>query len=318
MHRSRPWSLLAALMAMMMVLAACGTSTTDTTEAATEEAPLAVDLEEEEAPEEEAPEEEPEEAEAPAFDLVAAVHESASTLPEGWLNVGDTDAFKEAISVEGTVLIDVREESEFAEGHIPGAINIPIRTLTANLELIPTDRPVIVYCASGWRAGLAVSSLRLLGYDNVLAYAASVKGWTEAGEELVNEDNVAETFGEPDVQPEMLAAVESFLTTIPEGFLTNSVDAVKEAMAAGAVVVDVREEGEFAEGHIADAISVPLRTMASGEVEVPSDTNLIVHCKSGWRAALALPMYHVLGYTNMSGFPGSYNAWVEAGEPIES
>lgn len=317
MHRSRPWSLLAALMAMMMVLAACGSGTTDTTEVATEEAPLAVDLEEE-APEEEAPEEEPEEAEAPAFDLVAAVHESASTLPEGWLNVGDTDAFKEAMSVEGTVLVDVREESEFAEGHIPGAINIPIRTLTDNLELIPTDRPVIVYCASGWRAGLAVSSLRLLGYDNVLAYAPSVKGWTEAGEELVNEDNVAETFGEPDVQPEMLAAVESFLTTLPEGFLTNSVDAVKEAMAAGVVVVDVREEGEFAEGHIADAISVPLRTMASGEAEVPSDTNLIVHCKSGWRAALALPMYHVLGYTNMSGFPGSYNAWVEAGEPIES
>ncbi|MEZ4674935.1 MAG: rhodanese-like domain-containing protein [Caldilineaceae bacterium] len=68
------------------------------------------------------------------------------------------------------VLIDVREESEYAEGHIPGAINIPIHTLAQNLDKIPTDQPVMVYCASGHRAGMATASLQALGYSNVKAF----------------------------------------------------------------------------------------------------------------------------------------------------
>ena len=61
-------------------------------------------------------------------------------------------------------LIDVREESEYAEGHIPGAVNIPIRTLADNLDKIPTDQPVMVYCASGHRAAMSTAALQELGY----------------------------------------------------------------------------------------------------------------------------------------------------------
>lgn len=314
MRRTKPWSLLAALLALTMVLAACGGGETEDA-ASGGDAPLAVDLEEPAETETPAETEAPE-AEAPAFDMTAAVTQYVSTLPEGWLNVGDTTAFKDALTVEGTVLIDIREPGEFAEGHIPGAINIPIRDIPESLNHIPTDRPVFIYCASGWRAGLALSSLRLMGYDNVLAYAPSVKGWTAAGEALVNEENVPEDFGEPQgLQPEMVEAASQFLSTLPEGFLTNKLDVVKEAMAAGAVLIDVRETGEYAEGRIGEALSVPLRTVGTGDVEVPMDKNAIVYCKSGWRASLALPAFHLLGYTNTSGYPGSYMEWVEAGEP---
>ena len=68
------------------------------------------------------------------------------------------DKFKDALTA-GAYLIDVRETSEYAEGHIEGAVNIPLRTLTQNLAMIPTDRQVFVYCKSGYRAGLATSRI---------------------------------------------------------------------------------------------------------------------------------------------------------------
>ena len=325
MSRTRLLSLLAALAALLLVLAACADDDADQAaeEPAEDDAPLALDedddgddegddevVEDDEVAEDEAVEEEE------ALDVEAAVHQYASTLPDGWMAMSDTEEFKDAMAVDGTVLIDVREEGEFAEGHLPGAINIPIRELPENLDKIPTDRPVLIYCASGWRAGLALSSLGLMGYDNLTAYPPSVQGWEADGEELVNEDNEAEVFGEPDLDPAMVDAVGDFLATLPEGFLTNSLDDVKAALDAGAGLVDVREMDAFEEGHIADAIAVPLRTVAAGEAEVPTDTTVIVMCQSGYRASLALPMYHVLGYTNTEGFPGSYNAWVDADEPV--
>lgn len=327
MRRSRLRSLVATLLALMLILAACGNGDDADDPApepdveaeaddAEDDAPLALELDEPEPVEDETEEAADEPAEAEDFDLVAAVDAYASTIPEGWMLERDVDAFKDALQVEGTVLIDVREDGEFAEGHIPGAISMPIRTVGQNLELIPRDRPVWIYCLSGWRAGLVISSLRLLGYDNVLAFSPGINGWDAAGEELVNEDNVAENFGDPGLQPELVEAVDLFLATLPEGFLTNQLDAVKDAMDAGAVLVDMREPEEYEEGFIPDALSVPLRTIVSTDVEVPMDTDVIIYCQSGFRAALALPLYHIMGYTNTSGFPGSFNAWVEADEAI--
>ena len=56
---------------------------------------------------------------------------------------------------EGAVLIDVRSSEEFDEGSVPGAINIPIDLLPDNIGKIPTDKPIIVFCKSGNRAGKA-------------------------------------------------------------------------------------------------------------------------------------------------------------------
>ena len=275
---------------------------TETTEAPTTEAP---------APETTAP--------APAFDLVAAVDQYASTIPEGWMSVGDLAAFKEAMAAADPVLIDVREESEYAEGFILDAVNIPIRTLGQNLDKIPTDQQVIVYCKSGWRAGMAVSSLRMAGYDNVLAFGGGWDAWTGAEEEISTEAVEAEVFGDPGLQPEMVAAVDGFLSTIPDGFYTaGDAAAVSDAMDAGAFMLDVREPSEYADGYIPGAVNAPVRTLGSTDVEIPDDTSVIVYCKSGYRASLSIPILHVLGHDNVKGFSGSWLAWTEAGLPIET
>ncbi len=61
-----------------------------------------------------------------------------------------------------------------------------------------------------------------------------------------------------------------------------------------------------------------MRELGTTDVEIPTDVNGIEYCKSGWRAALSLPILHLLEYDTFKGFSGSYLAWTEADLPIES
>jgi rhodanese-related sulfurtransferase len=243
-----------------------------------------------------------------AFDLVAAVDRYASAIPDGFSAMGDITAFKDAVTASGALLVDVREVAEYEEGHLQGAVNIPLRTLAQNLDKIPTDRQVFVYCKSGYRAGMALSSLGLLGYDNVIAFGPGWNGWTEAGEPVTTAVPEVMTYDVPDIAPALFAAVDGFLATIPQGWLSaGDVTAVKDAMSAGAFMLDVRQPGEYADGHIPGALNVPLREIAARFDEIPDDMTVISYCKSGHRQAMSIPMLHVLGIA-AKGFGGSYKA----------
>lgn len=69
----------------------------------------------------------------------------------------------------GAMLIDVRSPTEFANGHLPGAINIPLPNLQSRLgELGATDAPKVVYCLSGTRSAAARGVLKRGGFTKVL------------------------------------------------------------------------------------------------------------------------------------------------------
>lgn len=69
----------------------------------------------------------------------------------------------------GALLVDVRTPEEFAEGHLPGARNIPVDDLAQRLEeLGPLDTPVVVYCRSGGRSTRAERLLKERGFQQVL------------------------------------------------------------------------------------------------------------------------------------------------------
>lgn len=69
---------------------------------------------------------------------------------------------------EGARLVDVRTPSEFAGGHLPGAVNVPMDRLAARLgELGPTSTKVVVYCQSGMRSARAARVLRAAGFGEV-------------------------------------------------------------------------------------------------------------------------------------------------------
>ncbi|MDB9313787.1 rhodanese-like domain-containing protein [Spirulina sp. CS-785/01] len=123
----------------------------------------------------------------PAVDQATSsspVPEFLKNIPQGFYTTFKTDKIKAQIKEEDAVLIDVRQPSEYESGHIPEALNIPLRQLAENLDKIPKDRPVIVYCSTGYRTGMGVMALQLLGYDNVSGFPPSFQGWKESGEKV--------------------------------------------------------------------------------------------------------------------------------------
>lgn len=67
----------------------------------------------------------------------------------------------------GALLLDVRTGWEFADGHLPNAVNIPVEELQKRTAEVPRDREIVVYCHSGARAGVAAIMLKKAGYTRV-------------------------------------------------------------------------------------------------------------------------------------------------------
>src|SRR5205823_3283868 len=81
------------------------------------------------------------------------------------------------------VLLDVREDDEWTEGHLPGAIHVPRGYLESRIETaVPQrDRPILVYCAGGARSAFAAKSLAELGYEDVTSIAGGFTDWKRSG-----------------------------------------------------------------------------------------------------------------------------------------
>lgn len=117
-------------------------------------------------------------------DLELGVDSFLTSIPPGYYTIANVAGLKSLLENPQTLLVDVREPSEYLLGHIPNAINIPLRTLTDNLDKIGRDRPVVLYCSTGYRSGMGVMTLHLLGYDNVQGFPPSFAGWKATGEAI--------------------------------------------------------------------------------------------------------------------------------------
>jgi rhodanese-related sulfurtransferase len=84
---------------------------------------------------------------------------------------------------EKFLLIDVREESEYAADHLPGAMHLGKGVIERDVEARVPDHnaPVVLYCGGGFRSALAADNLQKMGYTNVLSMDGGVRGWREKG-----------------------------------------------------------------------------------------------------------------------------------------
>ena len=84
---------------------------------------------------------------------------------------------------EKFVLVDVREESEWAQGHLPGAIHLGKGIIERDVEQrVPdTGARIILYCGGGFRSALAADNLQKMGYRSVESMDGGWRGWTGAG-----------------------------------------------------------------------------------------------------------------------------------------
>ena len=82
---------------------------------------------------------------------------------------------------EKFVLVDVREESEFAKDHLPGAIHLGKGVIERDIEeRVPNPAtPMVLYCGGGFRSALAADNLQKMGYSSVVSMDGGVRGWRE-------------------------------------------------------------------------------------------------------------------------------------------
>jgi len=84
---------------------------------------------------------------------------------------------------EQMILVDVREESEWARGHIPNAIHLGKGIIERDIEKAIPERgaTVVLYCGGGFRSALAADNLQKMGYSNVISMDGGWRDWTQAG-----------------------------------------------------------------------------------------------------------------------------------------
>ena len=190
-------------------------------------------------------------------------------------------------------IVDTRRASEFAEGHLPGTINIPLNKsfTTWAGSLLSYDDPfyLIVDAEETQVIDEAVRDLAMIGLDHIAGFFTA--------------DALTAS-----------AAERRQLATTPQ---VNVTQVAKELAERRAMVIDVRGQAEWKAGHIAGAQHIPLGTLAERMAEVPRTTPIILHCQGGGRSAIAASVLEANGFTSVANTTGGFQAWTAAGHPVE-
>ena len=120
--------------------------------------------------------------------------------PEGFLKLvrdaksrikeeGFRETKKRLDAGERIILVDTREDAEWARGHIPGAIHLGKGIIERDIEKTVPDKEaqIVLYCGGGFRSALAAENLQKMGYRNVISMDGGWRGWTEAGFPIIRD-----------------------------------------------------------------------------------------------------------------------------------
>jgi rhodanese-related sulfurtransferase len=179
------------------------------------------------------------------------------------------------------LILDTRNANEFAEGFVPGSINIGLEGRFAEWagSLLPFNEEIILVTAPGQEEETVVRLARV-GFDNVTGYLeGGYAAWLAAGE---SRDLIIS------VEPDELAM------DIPHD--------------PNLVVVDVRKPAEYADGHVKDAINLNLSDMTDpgNMADFDDNQNLYVHCAGGYRSIIACSMLKREGIHNLRNVTGGF------------
>lgn len=264
--------------------------------------------------------------EGAATDWTAAWTDYFKNMPDSMYVIGAAD-LNAKLADSAPFLLDVREDGELTDekagGYIKGAVHIPMRTLLDNLDKLPAqDQPIVVYCASGHRGGIAIAALQQLGWKDVINLGGGIGAWKKAELPLepagLPEAPAAGTA--PAVDAAKLEGLKTFWATMKDGFHTISAADLSTALleANPPVVVDLREPAEVEKtGIIEGAKVIPVRDLITKLGELPAkDAPIVLTCASGHRGGIALVALYTLGYTNVRNLGGGMNAWIAAQLPV--
>jgi hydroxyacylglutathione hydrolase len=195
------------------------------------------------------------------------------------------------VKEDGGQILDVREGTEFAKGHLEGSINIGLGGQYATWAGTVLDRtkPIVIIAEPG-REHEAALRLGRIGFDDVKGYLADGMEALTGRPDLVVKTDRASVL----IASEELAGIEPPL------------------------VLDVRSEQEWSEKHIAGSINVPLNHLEERVREIPRDRRIALHCAGGYRSSIAASILHRHGIDNLVEMAGGLAAWEAAQLPVVS
>ena len=187
-------------------------------------------------------------------------------------------------------ILDVRDAADYAIGHMAGSINIGLSGQYATWAgtLLDAARPIVIIAEPG-REEEAALRLGRIGFDRIDGY---LRGGMAA---------LAD-------RPDLIRATER--ASVP--MLIEELESPNPP-----VIIDVRSQQEWKEGHIPESRNIPLSQLKERIGEVPKDRRIAVHCAGGYRSSIAASLLHLNGASNLVELAGGITAWEAANHPIE-
>lgn len=203
------------------------------------------------------------------------------------MNALTVDEVRNIISeTEDLVILDTRDKESFAEGFISGSIFIELndRFEDLALSLLPSEFPILIVTSSG-NEGETASRLQKAGLTNIAGYlAGGIDAWKQAGEVL-----------------DLIIQVEADELAMDIPFDDHL------------IVLDVRNETEYADGHVKNALNISLKTMVDpGALAVLDEKdNLYILSKSGYRSTIAASLLKRQGFHNLRNLVGGWDSIIK-------
>ncbi len=191
----------------------------------------------------------------------------------------------------GAQVLDVRDATEFAKGHLAGSINIGLAGQYATWAgtLLDRAKPIVIIAEPG-REHEAALRLGRIGFDHV-------RGYLEGG--------MAALAARPDL-------------VWPTERVSAAMVAEELASSSPPLVLDIRNTREWEARHIPKSLNIPLNHMQERLAEIPRDCRIAVHCAGGYRSSIATSILHQYGITNLIEMAGGLAAWDAAQLPVVS
>ncbi len=192
------------------------------------------------------------------------------------------DAFKKLSADEDMILLDTRPSFLFAEGFIPNSISIGLDGRFAEWagSLLPFDKPILLIAEQGQEEE-SIIRLSRVGLDKVQGYLeGGFEHWQKSGEPI-----------------DMIINVEADELMMDIPFDNNL------------VILDVRKPVEYADGHLKNAVNLPLSEMSDpgSMATIDEIQNLYVHCAAGYRSIIASSLLKRQGFHNLRNIVGGWN-----------
>lgn len=215
-------------------------------------------------------------------------------------NAISTEQLKEMLDEKKDfTLVDARTKEEYQEAHIGKAVNIQEKNFDELASLLPADKnALLVFYCNGVKCGKSkkvAAKAKGAGYTNILVYLDGFPVWEEKGMPIVTGPDYGKKIETTKLLP---AEIQKIISDQNQEY----------------VIVDVRDEVEFAEGHIPTAINIPSETFSAKSGVLPKDKKIVVYDNSGARSYMAYQKLIRLAYPNI--YQTLFADWKEAKLPV--